>query len=225
MNILIADDEENILTLLSTILSKEDFTVFAAKDGEEALGIYYDKHVDMLILDEMMPKLSGNDLMKEIRKENADIPIIIVTAKYLTADKAASFSFGADDYMVKPVDGDELIMRINVLFRRAKINTDKKITVGRVILDSNTQTISDNDKRNITLNKTEFDILYKLLSYPEKAFTRWQLYNEFWGVNSDTDEGIVKVVIFKIRKQIELFPEIGIKTVMGVGYQGVRNEK
>lgn len=225
MNILIADDEENILTLISAILSKEGFTVFCARDGEEALNVYYDKHIDMLVLDEMMPKLSGNDLIKEIRKENADIPIIMATAKYLTADKAASFSYGADDYMVKPIDGDELIMRIKALFRRAKINTDKKITVGAVTLDSNTYTISDGCKRQLTLNKTEFEILYKLLSYPEKAFTKWQIYNEFWGVNSDTDEGIVKVVIFKIRKQIELFPEIGIKTVMGVGYQGVRNEK
>ena len=226
MNILVVDDEINILTLINKLLTNQGYTVFTAKDGAEAFDIYLDKHIDMVITDEMMPQLSGNELVEAIRKENQTLPIIMVTAKGATADKGKSFSLGVDDYIVKPIDVDELLMRVNAIFRRAKINTDKQIIVGNVTLDSNTHTITDSTKNlSITLTNTEFDLLYKLLSYPEKAFTKWQLYNEFWGLNSEIGESIVKVFIFKIRKQIEIFPEIEIKTVMGVGYQGVRYEK
>ncbi len=226
MNILVVDDEINILTLINKLLTNQGYTVFTAKDGAEAFDIYLDKHIDMVITDEMMPQLSGNELVEAIRKENQTLPIIMVTAKGTTADKGKSFSLGVDDYIVKPIDVDELLMRVNAIFRRAKINTDKQIIVGNVTLDSNTHTITDSTKNlSITLTNTEFDLLYKLLSYPEKAFTKWQLYNEFWGLNSEIGESIVKVFIFKIRKQIEIFPEIEIKTVMGVGYQGVRYEK
>ena len=226
MTILVVDDEANILTLISKILSIGGYNVLTASNGQEALDIYLDNHIDMIVCDEMMPVMSGNELVKEIRKENKTIPIIMVTAKALTTDKGISFSLGVDDYMIKPIDGEELLMRINAIFRRAKINTDKQIVIGNVVLDSNTHTVSDRQKKlSISLTKTEFDLLYKLLSYPEKAFTKWQLFSEFWGLNSDRDESIVKVFIYKIRKQIEIFPEIDIKTIMGVGYQGVRNEK
>lgn len=223
MNILVVDDEINILTLIKAILSSNGYNVITAQNGSIALDIFLDKHIDMVICDEMMPILSGNELVKAIRNEDSNIPIIMVTAKSQIDDKAKSFSLGVDDYMIKPISYDELLMRVNALFRRAKINIDKKIIVGNVELDYNTRIIQDKLK-NISLNltKTEFEILYKLLSYPEKVFTKWQLFHEFWGINSDTDESIVKVFISKIRKQIEIFPEIGIKTVMGVGYQGVK---
>ncbi len=212
--------------MLTKILASDGHKVIAAADGSTALDLYIDHSFDMVICDEMMPGLSGNELVEHIRKENSTVPIIMVTAKSSTADKGISFSLGVDDYMVKPIDCDELLMRVNAVARRAKINTDRRIIVGDTVLDDNTHTVS-NEKAglSVTLTKTEFEILYKLLSYPEKAFTKWQLFNEFWGVDSDTDEGIVKVFIFKIRKQIEPFSEIGIKTLMGVGYQGVRNEK
>ena len=150
----------------------------------------------------------------------------MVTAKSSIDDKAVSYELGVDEYIVKPFDKDELLLRINAIFRRAKINTDRQIKVGDVVLDYNTHTVT-NTKTNVSVSfsKTEFDILYKLLSYPEKAFTKWQLYNEFWGLNSDTDESIVKVFILKIRKKIEQFPEIEIQTIMGIGYRGVRNER
>ena len=226
MNILVVDDEPNILTLMNAILSSEGYHVIAANNGSDALDIFLDKHIDMVICDEMMPLLSGNELVTAIREEDTNIPIIMVTAKGSIDDKGKSFSLGIDDYMVKPISSDELLMRVKALFRRAKIVTDKKITIGNVVLDYNTRTITD-DSRNLSLylTKTEFEILYKLLSYPEKPFTKWQLFHEFWGINSDTDDSIVKVFISKIRKQIEIFPEIGIKTIMGVGYQGVKHEK
>lgn len=212
--------------MLTTVLKSDGFKVIETINGEEALDAYFNNHVDMLICDEMMPKLSGNELVKEIRKDNPSLPIIMITAKSSTADKGVSFDCGVDDYMVKPIDCDELLMRVKAVFRRAKIKTDKKIIVGSVVLDSNTHTVSDCVKNiSSVLTKTEFDILYKLLLYPEKIFSKWQLFHEFWGIDSDVDDGIVKVFISKIRKQIEPFPQISVKTVMGIGYQGVRNEQ
>lgn len=226
MKILVVDDELNILRLFNAILSNAGYEVITSSNGSDALDIYYDQHIDMIICDEMMPVMSGNELIKEIRNENTTIPIIMVTAKSSIDDKAISYELGVDEYIVKPFDKDELLLRINAIFRRAKINTDRQIKVGDVVLDYNTHTVS-NIKKNLSVNfsKTEFDILYKLLSYPEKAFTKWQLYNEFWGLNSDTDESVVKVFILKIRKKIEPFPEIEIQTIMGIGYRGVRNER
>lgn len=226
MTILIVDDDKNILTLLTTVLQSDGFEILAADDGAKALDLYFDNHIDMLICDEMMPVLSGNELVRQIRMDDPALPIIMVTAKDATSDKGESFDCGVDDYMVKPIDCDELLMRVRALFRRAKINTDKKIIVGDTVLDSNDHTITNRSKNlSVTLTKTEFDILYKLLLYPEKVFSKWQLLHEFWGVDSEVDDGIVKVFISKIRKQLESFPEIAIKTVMGIGYQGVRNEE
>lgn len=226
MKILVVDDELNILKLFNAILLNAGYEVITSTNGSDALDIYYDQHIDMIICDEMMPVMSGNELIKEIRSDNKTIPIIMVTAKSSIDDKAVSYELGVDEYIVKPFDKDELLLRINAIFRRAKINTDRQIKVGDVVLDYNTHTVT-NTKTNVSVSfsKTEFDILYKLLSYPEKAFTKWQLYNEFWGLNSDTDESIVKVFILKIRKKIEQFPEIEIQTIMGIGYRGVRNER
>ncbi len=224
MNILAVDDEENILLLYDAILSKEGHKVYKANNGSDGLDIFYSNHIDMIILDEMMPLMSGNEVVKAIRKEDTSIPVIMVTAKGTILDKKTSFDLGVDDYMVKPIDSDELIMRINALARRSKINAEKQIKVGETILNENDRSVS-NTTTKINLSKTEFGILYKLLSYPEKVFSKWELFEEFWGVNSDTDESIVKVIIFKIRKLIEPFPEIEVRTVMGVGYQGVKHEK
>ena len=215
MTILIADDDKNILTLLTAVLSREGFSILTAGDGAEALDVFLDRHIDMLICDEMMPNLSGNELVREVRKMSRELPVIMVTAKDAIGD-----------YMVKPVDCDELLMRVRAVFRRAKIRTDRKIVVDGTVLDSDTHTVSHVARgQSVTLTKTQFGILFKLLLYPEKVFSKWQLFHEFWGVDSEVDDGIVKVFISQIRKQIEPFPEIGIKTVMGIGYQGVRHEE
>ncbi len=225
MKILVVEDEKAILDLIETILIKEGYKVKTAEDGGKALDLFLDEKFDMVICDEMMPVLSGNELVKEIRKEDKSIPIIMVTAKGSVYDKEISYDLGVDDYMVKPINYDELIMRIKAIARRSKIETSNIIKVGDVVLDNNTHSITNKKtKESLTLTKTEFDILFKLLSYPEKIFSKWQLFNEFWGVSSDVDDDIVKVFISKIRKQIEVFPEIGIKTIMGVGYQGIRSD-
>lgn len=225
MRILAVDDEEHILKLYNAILTGAGYEVVTAHDGEEALNIYYQGKIDLIICDEMMPNVTGNQLIKEIRYENKNIPIIMVTAKSSIDDKGISYDLDVDDYMVKPINKEELLMRISALFRRAKIFTEKKIIIGDVVLDSNTHSVV-NEKKNLCVNltKKEFDILFKLFSYPEKAFTKWQLFNEFWGIDSDTDESVVKVFILKIRKKIEVFPEIEIQTLMGIGYRGIKNE-
>lgn len=225
MRILAVDDEEHILKLYNAILTGAGYEVVTAHDGEEALNIYYQGKIDLIICDEMMPNVTGNQLIKEIRYESKNIPIIMVTAKSSIDDKGISYDLGVDDYMVKPINKEELLMRISALFRRAKIFTEKKIIIGDVVLDSNTHSVV-NEKKNLCVNltKKEFDILFKLFSYPEKAFTKWQLFNEFWGIDSDTDESVVKVFILKIRKKIEVFPEIEIQTLMGIGYRGIKNE-
>lgn len=224
MTILLVDDEDNVLTLFSKVLTNAGYKVLTARNGMDALETYYSSHIDLLLTDEMMPIMSGNELVSRIRKNNQELPIIMVTSKGSVFDKGNSFSNGVDDYMVKPIDYEELLMRVNALFRRAKINREDKIKIGDVVLDKNSNSVS-NDKLSISLTKTEFALLYKLFSYPEKAFSKWQIYNEFWGVCSETDESIVKTFISKIRKQISIFPELEIKTVMGVGYQGVKHEK
>ncbi len=225
MKILVVDDEETILSLMETVLTHNGFKVVTARDGDRALDLFLDQTFDMVIADEMMPNLSGNDLVKAIRKENSNIPIIMVTAKGSVIDKKISYDLGVDDYMVKPIDYDELIMRIKALSRISKNATSNVMKIGTVTLDNNTHKITDKSKKiDVNLTKTEFDILFKLLSYPEKVFSKWQLFNEFWGVSSDVDDDIVKVFISKIRKQIEPLDSIGIKTIMGVGYQGVHNE-
>lgn len=224
MTILLADDDKGVLTFLTELLEKNGYKVIPVSDGGAALDVYLDKHVDMLVCDEMMPELSGNDLVCEIRKRDAALPVIMVTAKGTTYDKKLSFGLGVDDYLVKPIDGEELLMRISAVCRRAKINNEMRITIGNVVLDSTNNTVVNIvDGIALTPTKTEFAILYKMFSYPEKIFTRWELYREFWGTDSEVGEGIVKVYISRIRRLIERFPEISIETVMRIGYRGVKN--
>lgn len=225
-NVLIVDDNPNILQLMKIRLHNAGYNVYTAENGLDALDIFYNIAIDMLIVDIMMPKMNGYELVKEIKSDKPNVPVIMVTAKGTIEDKSQGFFIGVDDYMVKPTDFDELLMRMNAIFRRAKIVNDKKITVGSTVLDYDTLTISDSVKNlKITLTKKEFSILYKLLSYPERSFTKWQLFDEFWGYASETDESAVKVFISKIRKQIEIFDNIDIETVIGIGYRGVRHEK
>ena len=173
----------------------------------------------------MMPVMDGFSLVKQMRSENINTPVIMVTAKGNTEDKIEGFRSGIDDYMVKPVDFEELSLRIKALLRRYRIATERKITVGGTVLTYDTLTVS-NEKLNltVTLQKKEFLILYKLFSYPEKTFSKGQLYDEFWGLDNFGDVDAVKVYVSKIRSAIEPFPEIDIATVRGIGYRGIKNE-
>lgn len=223
--ILVADDEENIRNLFRLRLESEGYEVFTAENGAAAMDILYREVIDLVIADVMMPVINGFELVRRMREEKFDVPVIFLTAKGMLEDKKQGFSLGADDYMVKPVEFDELIMRMRAIFRRARIVTEKKITVGNTSLYFDTLSIVNPVLGlKVTLSKKEFRILYKLLSYPERTFTKWQLYDEFWGMDASGDIDAVKVYISKIRTVTEPFPEIDVLTVRGIGYRGVRNE-
>ena len=223
-NVLVAEDDNNIRKLMEIRLSAEGYNVYSAGDGEEALKLMEGNQIDIMIVDVMMPKMDGYELVKMVRETDSQIPAIMVTAKGSIQDKAKGFNVGIDDYMVKPVEFDELIFRIKALLRRAKIVNERKITVGDVTLDYDTLSVSGHGKK-VTLSKKEFSILFKLLSYPERSFTKAQLFDEFWGYDSYADEDTIKVHINKIRSKISDFPEIDIETIRGIGYKGVKNEK
>lgn len=224
--ILVADDEQNIRNLFKLRLEEEGYEVLTAENGSKALQIVYANVIDLCIVDVMMAETDGFAFVEQIRKDGFSMPIIMVTAKNELQSKKTGFLVGTDDYMVKPVEFDELLLRMKALFRRAKIVTEKKIEVGDTVLTLDTLTVR-NDALGLkaVLPKRDFFLLYKLLSYPERTFTKSQLFDEFWGPENLGDMDAVKVYISKIRSIIVPFPEIDIETVRGIGYRGVRNEK
>ncbi len=223
-NILVAEDDNNILKLMEIRLKHAGYDVFTAKDGEDALKKFEENHIDLIIADVMMPEKDGLTLISEIRASGSSVPAIMVTARGALEDKAQGFLVGIDDYMVKPIEFDELLFRIKALLRRAKIVSERKLSVGQVTLDYDALTVSAPDRVGVTLTKREFSILFKLLSYPELSFTKGQLFEEFWGYDSESDEDTVKVFINRIRSKIKDYPEIDVETIRGIGYKGVRHE-
>ena len=194
-----------------------------AVNGQEALEIIEHKHIDLMITDIMMPGLDGYNLTEQLRDAGYDFPILMMTAKGTIRDKRKGFLVGTDDYMVKPVDEEELILRIKALLRRAKIVSERKIVIGRVTLHYDSLTVSREMER-IILPQKEFMLLYKLLSYPGTVFTRMQLMDEIWGYDSQTDEHTLSVHISRLRERFTDWPEFDIVTVRGLGYRAVKND-
>lgn len=183
-----------------------------------ALEILDIQHIDLIISDIMMPNMDGYELTKSLREASFNIPILMVTAKESFEDKEKGFLVGADDYMVKPINMDEMILRVAALLRRAKISTEHKLNVGDVVLDYESLTVTTKDK-NYELPKKEFYLLFKLLSYPKKIFTRQQLMDEIWGMDTDIDARTVDSHIKKLRKKFEDIEEFKIITIRGLGYK------
>lgn len=224
-NALICEDDKNIRRLMEIRLKQNGYQTFCAADGAEGLKIFNSERIDIMVVDVMMPVIDGFELIKTVRESGSQVPAIIVSAKGRLEDKTQGFLVGIDDYIVKPVEFDELLLRMKALLRRARIVSENKLTVGSVVLDYSALSVSDGDKRCVSLTKREFSILFKLLSYPEVSFTKGQLFDEFWGLDSKTEEDTVKVYINRIRTKIKEFPEIDIETIRGIGYRGVKNEK
>lgn len=222
LNILVCEDETDIRKLVAEYLKREDYNVFEANDGEEALDVLDKNHIDLLITDIMMPHLDGITLSKELRESGYELPILMFTAKETIEDKKIGFSAGADDYLVKPVDMDEMLIRVSALLRRAKIAQEKKIVIGDTVLDYNNQSIIQNGN-NIELARKEFQILFKLLSNPNRIFTRTQIMDEIWGLSVESDERTVDVHIKRIREKIPDVKSFDIVTVRGLGYKAVKN--
>ncbi|MBA4699570.1 MAG: response regulator transcription factor [Ruminococcus sp.] len=217
--ILIAEDEKNLQLLMKERL-KVYYDVYVAEDGVSALSIIDDVKIDLLVTDVMMPDMDGFQLIRTLRKEGYTLPVLILTAKQSFQDKKTGFTIGTDDYMTKPVNFEELHWRINALLRRAAITSERKIQIGEVVLDENSYSIYNSDKQ-IELPKKEFELLYKLLSYPNMIFTKAQLLDDIWGYDSESGEETVKTHISRLRRKVEEFTEFEIITVKGLGYKCV----
>lgn len=220
--ILVVDDDKNTRMFLQAVLERANYTVLSAQNGEEALSVMASSHVDLIVLDIMMPKMDGYELTETLRENGDNLPILMISAKQLPADKHRGFAVGTDDYMTKPIDDEEMLFRIKALLRRAKIANEHKIEIGEVVLDYDSFTVFRGDEVQ-ELPQKEFLLLYKLLSYPGKIFTRIQLMDEIWGADSNTGWETVTVHIGRLRKRFEGWQEFSIESVRGLGYKAVKH--
>ncbi len=221
-HILVVDDDKNTRRLFQSVLENNGYTVTTAADGADALDIMDKEHIDLVVLDIMMPNMDGYEFTQELRSVNDFLPILMVSAKQLPDDRKKGFLVGTDDYMTKPIDEEEMLLRIKALLRRSKIASEQKIEIGDVVLDYSSLTISRPGK-TIELPQKEFQLLFKLLSYPGKIFTRIQLMDEIWGCDSETGWETVTVHVARLRKRFEGWNEFEIQSVRGLGYRAVKN--
>ena len=222
-HILVVDDDKNTRLLMQAILEAERYHVTLAASGLEALELLEKTHVDLIVLDVMMPGMDGYEFTRTLRAAQSDLPILMVSAKQMPSDIKQGFIAGTDDFMVKPVDEEELLLRIRALLRRARIVSERRITLGAVTLDWDSLTVR-RDAETQVLPQKEVQLLYKLLSYPGRIFTRIELMDEIWGADSDTGWETVTVHIGRLRKRFEGWTEFSIVSVRGLGYKAVRSE-
>lgn len=219
-NIMVVEDNDNVRKLMEAILLENGYNPVLAKDGLEALEILDRQHIDLIVLDIMMPNMDGYELTKTLRDSGYRLPILMVTAKETLEDKKKGFIIGADDYMVKPIDFEEMILRISALLRRSQIASEKKLVIGKTELYYDELTVKQDNKSEM-LPQKEFMLLFKLLSYQNKIFTRRQLMDEIWGLDSDTDERTVDVHINRLRERFKDNEDFEIITIRGLGYKAV----
>ena len=222
--VLVVDDDINLNYLISKVLTKNGYQVFQAYNADDAYDTIDINYIDLIITDIMMPGIDGYQFTSSLRKENIDIPVLMITAKDEFKDKAKGFNVGADDYLVKPINMDELLLRVGALLRRAKISSEHKVSIGNTTLDYNLYTVFTKGEQ-IELPQKEFNILFKLFSYPNQIFTRTQLMNEFWGILSESDERTIDVHVNRLRDKFKDNPDFTIVTVRGLGYKVIKNEK
>lgn len=220
-NILVAEDNADVLELFCTVLTDHGYNCIPAADGMKALDIMEKNYIDLIVADIMMPNMDGYELTKALRDADYNLPILMVTAKDQFDDMQKGFRAGTDDYMIKPVNVKELVLRVEALLRRAKISSEKKIVIGSTVLDYDALTVTLHGKETLFPQK-EFYLLYKLLSYPNKIFTRQQLMDEIWGMFSETDERTVNTHINRLREKFSDCSDFEIVTVRGLGYKAVK---
>ena len=217
--VMVVEDDPVTRRLTCQVLRRGGYDPIPASDGVEALSLMDRYHVDLFILDIMMPKMDGVEFIRTVRGSRLETPILMTTAKGSLSDKRQAFSAGADDYMVKPIDEEELLLRVSALLRRAKIATERRLTVGRYTLSYDALSVKDADCGEQILPQKEFLLLFKLLSYPGRIFTRRQLMDEIWGMESDTDERTVDVHIKRLRDRFPDARDFEIVTIRGLGYR------
>ena len=220
-HILVADDDKNTRRLMQAVLERDGYTVSLAANGQEALEVLDREHIDLVVLDIMMPQMDGYAFTATLRETKSELPILMVSAKHLPEDRKRGFLVGTDDYITKPVDMEEMLLRIRALLRRARIVSERHITLGDVTLDYDAHTVSRAGEVQ-ELPQKEFLLLYMLLSYPGKIFTRIQIMDEIWGAESDSGWETVTVHIARLRKRFEGWEEFSIESVRGLGYKAVK---
>lgn len=221
--ILIVEDNSDMRELFSTVLSDAGYHCLTATDGQDALAVMDREYVDLIVADIMMPHMDGYELTRTLRQSSQNLPILMVTAKDQFDDMQRGFRSGADDYMVKPINVRELVLRVEALLRRARISSEKRIVVGSTVLNYDALTVTIHGKETI-LPQKEFFLLYKLLSYPNKIFTRPQLMDEIWGMFSETDERTVNTHINRLRERFADCDDFEIVTIRGLGYKAVKKD-
>lgn len=220
VKILIVEDDEGTRCLMEDVLADSGYETISAANGEEALELLDHHHIDLILMDVMMPRMDGYTLTRQLRESNFTLPILMVTAKITQPDKKKGFLVGVDDYMTKPVDEEEMLLRIAALLRRSKIAAERKLCVGNTELIYDSRTIIQ-DGREMRLPQKEFLLLYKLLAYPGKTFTRRQLMDEIWDLDTDSEAHTVNVHINRLRERFRDTPDFEIVTVRGLGYKAV----
>ena len=217
--VMVVEDDAVTRRLTCQVLRRGGYEPIPASDGNEALSLMDRYHVDLFILDVMMPGMDGFEFIRTVRGSRYETPILMTTAKGSLSDKREAFRAGADDYMVKPIDEEELLLRVSALLRRAKIATERRLSVGGTTLNYDTLSVTEEGAPEQILPQKEFLLLFQLLSYPGKIFTRRQLMDELWGMESETDERTVDVHIKRLRDRFAGTPDFEIVTIRGLGYR------
>lgn len=218
--ILVVEDDKDLNKSVCSFLNHSGYEATGCLNATDAYDAMYENMFDLIVSDIMMPGVDGFEFARNVRELNQEIPILFMTARDDITSKQRGFRIGVDDYMVKPIDLDELFLRIGALLRRAKIASSRKLEVGKFSMDADEFT-AELDGEEINLTKREFNILYKLLSYPKKTFTRQQLMDEFWDADSETAPRAVDVYMTKLRQKLADCEDFEIKTVHGLGYKAV----
>ncbi|MBQ9162329.1 MAG: response regulator transcription factor [Clostridia bacterium] len=223
-NVMVAEDDVNTRRLICTVLEQHGYNAIPATDGEDALSKLDKCHIDLIILDIMMPRMDGYEFTNTLRSSGCNLPILMVSAKQSPVDKRRGFITGTDDYITKPFDSEEMILRVGALLRRSRIASERKLTVGKTVLLYDAFTIkteNESGESALELPQKEFLLLFKLLSYPNKIFTRRQLMDEIWDMDSESDERTVDVHISRLRDRFRGSEDFSIITVRGLGYKAV----
>ena len=220
-SILVCEDDFAIKTMISTKLKQENYSVYTAQNGQEALNLMEKQQIDLVISDIMMPEMDGYEFVQTLRETKHTLPILMITAKSQLESLEAAFKLGVDDYMVKPLRLEELVLRVKALLRRSQLEAEKVLTFTHTRLDYNALTMTElTTGEQLQIPPKEFFLLYKLLSYPEKIFTRLDLLDDIWGMEEDYDERLIDACIKRLRQKLKGNEDFDIVTVRGLGYKG-----
>ncbi|MGO3499807.1 response regulator transcription factor [Leuconostoc falkenbergense] len=223
ISILVVEDDQDLNQTVCSVLKRHGYSVSGASSANEAFSLMFDNKFDLVISDIMMPKVDGFELAETIRQLDHNMPIMFMTARGDLESKQIGFRIGIDDYMVKPIDFDEMLLRVGALLRRAKIEANKRLTIGKFVMDAD-EHVAYNGNESISFTMREFELVFKLLSFPKKTFTRGQLMDDFWGIDTNTSTRTVDVYMTKIRDKLADVNDFEIVTVRGLGYKAVPNE-